>query len=364
MKFGKIILSVMFWCCLPLLAHANAPNSTIEQAFIQCKTTYPDTTQAEERLACFDSIAVPVAEVATPSVESSTPYSDDCKNAAGKPCRYLDRKWRLSSSESKGWTDLETHRLNYLTVTHSSNPNQLPSSPSNPTSTSRELDDDDLKFQISFKTELMRSIPWIRDLPLVKKTRIWAAYTQQSYWQVFDGGNSRPMREHNFAPELILSLGLDNKLDGERKPYLPRMANLGVIHESNGRSLPISRSWNRVYLESAFELNDNLTMTVRPWWRIPERHGKDDNSDIDRYLGYGDISFHWDSIFSSFAANLLLRNNLRSDNKGFAKLDLQYQPLERDNVKLHLMLSDGYGESLIDYNHSQTVFGLGLSIGE
>lgn len=105
-------------------------------------------------------------------------------------------------------------------------------------------------------------------------------------------------------------------------------------------------------------------MSVRPWWRISEVSDKDDNADIAKYLGYNDIIFHWDSIFSGFAANLLLRDNLRNDNKGFAKLDLQYQPLERDNVKLHLMFSNGYGESLVNYNHSLSVFGLGVSIGE
>lgn len=363
MRCTKVIFVFLVCFCLSL-PFTFAQAASVEDDFIACKTAYPAATQAEERLVCFDSIAVSPAKLAEYPKEKEARYSDQCKNAADKPCRYLDRKWRLNSDESKGWTDLETHRLNYLTVTHTSNPNQRPSSPSNPVTDSRNIDNDDLKFQISFKTELLRSIPWIRDFPRVETSRIWAAYTQQSYWQVFDSGNSRPMREHNFAPELILSLGLDNQLDGERKPFLPRMANLGVIHESNGRSQPFSRSWNRVYLESAFELSDNLTMSVRPWWRIPEALDKDDNPDIAKYLGYGDILFHWDSIFSGFAANLLLRDNLRSDNKGFAKLDLQYQPLERDNVKLHLMLSNGYGESLVDYNHSQTVFGLGVSIGE
>lgn len=363
-SFLSILFVLMGWVLLPMQGYAAVQPTTIEQAFIGCKTAYPDSTQAEERLACFDNIHVPHEAMAAHTEVSTAEYGDDCINGAGKPCRYLDRKWRLNSSESKDWSDLETHRLNYLTVTQTSTPNQRPNSHSIPATESRGLDNHDLNFQLSFKTELMRSIPWVRDFPRVETSRVWAAYTQQSYWQVFDSGKSRPMREHNFAPELILSLGLDNKQNGERKAFLPRMANIGLIHESNGRSLPISRSWNRLYVESAWELSDNLTMSVRPWWRIPEGKSKDDNPDISRYLGYGDVRFHWDSIDSSFAANLLLRNNLRRDNKGFAKLDLQFQPLECDNVKLHLMLSDGYGESLIDYNHSQTVLGLGVSIGE
>ncbi len=346
-------------------AHAQLGEKDVEAALIYCKTTFSETMQAEERLSCFDEIKVTATvEKSTPEITIANSEISDCKNSAGKSCRYLDRKWRLSSSESKNLTDLETHGLNYLLVTKTSSPNQIAMSPRHLDGTYRDLDDQDLKFQVSFKTELMRSIPFIRDFPYVETSRIWAAYTQQSYWQVFDSKNSRPMREHNFSPEIILSLGLNTTVEGERKVYLPRMANLGFIHESNGRSMPVSRSWNRLYLESAWEINDDITLSVRPWWRVSESSRNDDNSDIDHYLGYGDVRVHWDNVMRNVSANLLFRNNFRSDNKAYTKLDLQYQPFNQDNIKLHLMLSDGYGESLIDYNHSQTVFGVGISIGE
>lgn len=343
---------------------ANMP-STIEQALIQCKTQFSDNTQTEARLACYDAIDVS-AEMGVVSNQSSVSEAKqdhiECNNAKG--CGFLDRKWRLSSSESHDIADLETHRLNYLTITNTTSPNQTATTPKFTTPLDRDLDNKDLKFQFSIKTELMRSIPFVRELPRVETSRIWAAYTQQSYWQVFDSEDSRPMREHNFAPELILSLGLDNRENGERVFYRPRMLNIGVIHESNGRSQPISRSWNRVYLETGWELSDNISLNVRPWWRIPETSGNDDNPDISRYLGYGDLNLHWDDMLKHLDANFLLRNNLRSDNKGYAKLDLQYQPFDQENLKLHLMLSSGYGDSLVDYNHSQTVLGIGLSFGE
>lgn len=346
-------------------AHAQLGDKDVEAAVVYCKTTFSEATQAEERLSCFDEINVAATdEKNSAEITLASKATSDCKNPAGKSCRYLDRKWRLSSSESKNLTDLETHGLNYLVVTKTSNPNQIASSPKYLDATYRDLDDQDLKFQVSFKTELMRSIPFIRDFPYVETSRIWAAYTQQSYWQVFDSKKSRPMREHNFAPEIILSLGLNTMVDGERKLYLPRMANLGFIHESNGRSTPVSRSWNRIYLESAWEVNDDITLSVRPWWRVSESGRNDDNSDIDHFLGYGDLRVHWDNVMRNVSANLLFRNNFRSDNKAYTKLDLQYQPFKQDNIKLHFMLSDGYGDSLIDYNHSQTVFGLGISIGE
>ncbi|HPX88454.1 MAG TPA: phospholipase A [Methylophilaceae bacterium] len=358
---------IPLWVCVFLFifsttAHAQSGVTDIEAAVAYCKTAFSETTQADERLSCFDRI-----QLTADAGQAGTPKktdSEDCKNASDKPCRYLDRKWRLSSSESKDLTDLETHGLNYLVVTKTSNPNHIASSPRHLDGVDRNLDNQDLKFQVSFKTELMRSIPFVRDLPYVDTSRIWTAYTQQSYWQVFDGKNSRPMREHNFSPEIILSLGLKSPNEGERQAWLPRMANLGFIHESNGRSMPISRSWNRFYIESAWEINDNLSVSLKPWWRVYESGRNDDNPDIAKFIGYGDMKLHWDQLFKNVSANLLFRNNFRSDNKAYTKLDLQYQPFDRDNIKLHLMLSDGYGESLIDYNHAQTVFGFGVSIGE
>jgi phospholipase A1/A2 len=341
---------------------ANTSPSAIEAALMACKSQYADNTQADARLSCYDAIAVPVDAVVTLKTEPTEQV--DRANCSKKGCGYLDRKWRLSSGESHDIADLETHKLNYLTVTNTTNTNDATTSPKYTTPVDRDLDNKDLKFQVSFKTELMRSIPFVRDFPRVETSRVWAAYTQQSHWQIFDSKNSRPMREHNFAPELILSLGLDNRENGERVFYRPRMLNIGAIHESNGRSQPISRSWNRIYVESGFELSDNVSLSVRPWWRIPESDSNDDNSDIYKYLGYGDVNLHWDNMLKNIDANFLLRNNLRGDNKGYAKLDIQYQPFAQENVKLHLMFSSGYGDSLVDYNHSQSVIGIGLSLGE
>jgi phospholipase A1 len=382
---------------------------TVEQALMKCKETYPSQFQAKKRLACFDSISSPKIEMdaadaelnpqnnakieLTPGqlspeqlkLEQLTPEQIAAENALQESktqetkteepaaiavnktnidLTYLERNWRLTSEGDWDLTDIETYRPNYLLISHSDHQNNIPQSPSRFNTDNRNLDAQDLKFQLSLKTELYNNIPLIRDLPYVTSSRLWGAYTQKSYWQVFDSDASRPLRENNYEPEIILSLGIDNTVDGVKKDYIPRMLNLGLVHQSNGRDNPLSRSWNRLYLEGGWELTDRLSLMVRPWWRIPEKSRKDDNPDIEKFLGYGDMNLRYELPSRKTAISLLMRNNLRSDNKGFAQIDLQQRLFNNPNIKLHMLLSSGYGESLLDYNHSQTTLGFGISLGE
>ncbi len=361
---------------------------TVEQAMFHCKTTYPSQFESKKRLACFDSISTPAIETVVKeavadvkavenSVEASAakieiPLAEEIPVKVGakaikktnRDLGYLERKWRLTSEGDWDISDFETYKSNYLLVTNTSDINNSPQSPSRANTAYRNLDPNDLKFQLSLKSELLNNIPLIRDLPHVTSSRLWGAYTQQSYWQLFNANASRPLRENNYEPELILSLGIDNEVDGEEKAYIPRMINLGLVHQSNGRDNPLSRSWNRIYLESGFELTDRLSLLVRPWWRIPESEKEDDNPDIEKFMGYGDMTVRWETESRKTAVSVLLRNNLRSDNKGFAQLSVQQRVFNNPYIKLHLMASTGYGETMLDYNHSQNVFGFGISLGE
>lgn len=383
---GLSCVSALF---LPLLCFCGALEAketlTVEQAMFKCKTTYPSQFESKKRLACFDSISTPAIETVSKDISNNGASIDaatindkklDDALADNKPksvaavaiakpsaeLSYLERKWRLTSQGDWDISDFETYKSNYLLVTNTSNPNDTPTSPSQNNTEDRNLNAKDLKFQLSLKTEMMNNIPVIRSLPYVTSSRIWAAYTQQSYWQIFDGAASRPLRENDYEPEIMLSLGIDNQVDGDKKSYIPRMVNLGLVHQSNGRSNPLSRSWNRVYLESGFELTDRISLMVRPWWRLPE--SQDDNSDIEKYMGYGDVTVRWEDSKRKNSISVLLRDNLRSDNKGFAQVDLQRQVFNNPYLKLHVMVSSGYGESLLDYNHSQNIIGLGISLGE
>lgn len=377
---NKYLLALLL---CPTLAFSAEPMS-LEAAFMRCKQD--NAQDNEKRLACFDLIGMPTVElvqktdadasgVVEPVVAEKAldeEISENMMSAAiaelpkkiQSEQTYLERKWRLSSTDDWLISDLEAHHQNYLMTTLTSAPNRIASSPSFPNTESRNLENKDVQFQISLKTQVMDELPIIKHLPWVTSSRLWLAYTQKSYWQIYNGKESRPFRESNYAPEIILSLGLDNQINGQYFALMPRMANLGFIHESNGGADPISRSWNRVYLESAWQIKDKYTLSIRPWWRIPETDDKDDNPDIEKFLGYGDLNLRWDDVGHKTAVSLLLRNNFRADNKGYAKLSVTYEPFDAENVKLFMSLSTGYGESLVDYNHAQNVFGIGFAVGE
>jgi len=59
-------------------------------------------------------------------------------------------------------------------------------------------------------------------------------------------------------------------------------------HQSNGRSVPLSRSWNRIVANFGVE-KDNFGLLFKTWYRIPEDETSDDNPDISRYMGYGEL---------------------------------------------------------------------------
>lgn len=359
----KLLCGILLLAALPASrVQADEPLS-VEQAFLKCKSTYPSEFEAKKRHACFDSITV-----AVPAADKGGSQTGERPELAvqekSPELSYLERKWRLTSKGDWNISDFETYKSNYLLITSTNRPNDTPTSLNRPFTGNLDLDHQDVKFQFSLKTELAEGIPLLERLPYITSSRLWVAYTQQSYWQFFDTANSRPFRENDYEPELILSLGIDDGEGEAKNRLIPRVLNFGIVHQSNGRSNPFSRSWNRVYLQGGWELTPQLSLLARPWWRIPEDRNKDDNPDIERFLGYGDVTLKWETEDRKTAASVLLRDNLRADNKGFVQLDLQRQLFDDRNINLHFLLSSGYGESLLDYNQSHTTIGIGFSLGE
>lgn len=89
--------------------------------------------------------------------------------------------------------------------------------------------DTEMVFQISAKQRLFA-------------TNFFFGYTQKSFWQIYDQDRSRPFRETNYNPEVFYRWTPDPEV------WHHWGVDVGLEHESNGQSLPESRSWNRVYV--------------------------------------------------------------------------------------------------------------------
>ena len=173
---------------------------------------------------------------------------------------------------------ITAHRPNYLLVAAHDfsgiNPAGLPGT---------EGKDTEAKFQVSMK------FPLVENLLGENRGDIYAAYTNRSFWQVYDREGSSPFRETNHEPEVWFSWNTDWHFAG----FHNRAVRVGLNHQSNGRGGSFSRSWNRVFAEFIFE-RSNYAGSLKTWWRIPEDAADDDNPDIDDVMG----NFEFTEVYS------------------------------------------------------------------
>jgi phospholipase A1 len=258
----------------------------------------------------------------------------------------LDARIAEEAASANDWFALTPHRPNYLLpLAYNSSPNvdvyegEI---------TEDDLDKAEVKFQISLKYKLFDNI--YKD-----NWDVYIAYTNLSYWQAYNSDFSSPFRDTNHEPEAWLQYNTDWELFWGIKC---RLLQAGIWHQSNGRAEPLSRSWNRLYLNAVFERGD-LAFSIKPWYRIPEDEEDDDNPDIERYLGYGELGAAYKWRGNTFS--MMFRNNLRtSGNKGAIELGWSF-PLYR-KLKGYVQYFNGYGQSILDYNDAANTIGVGLAL--
>ncbi|NGY06044.1 phospholipase A [Solimonas terrae] len=207
-------------------------------------------------------------------------------------------------------------------------------------------DESEFVFDISLKLRLFSS-------------NLFFAYTQRSFWQIYNASESRPFRETDYNPELFYRW----------KPHFDLCPNcgfdIGGEHESNGQDVAESRSWNRLYF-TAYKEWDRTLLYLKTWYRIPESRKKspddasgDDNPDISRYYGYGEIRLQQELFASKHLAALMVRGN-PATHKG--AVEFNYSVPFGDYLYWNVYVFNGYGDSLIDYNRSVTRIGVGVML--
>ena len=146
-----------------------------------------------------------------------------------------------------------------------------------------------------------------------------------------------------------------------------RYTGLSLNHQSNGQTLPLSRSWNRTILMAGMEKGERFTLTGRLWnrdhrWRRHRRqpgYRRPDRSRRNHRQLAGQQGQHADVDPAPL---------LTADANGSYRLEW-LQALGDDSgsgkpsgLRLHIQLFNGYGDSLVDYNRGRTVLSVGLSL--
>ncbi|WP_323845182.1 phospholipase A [Microbulbifer magnicolonia] len=211
---------------------------------------------------------------------------------------------------------------------------------------SADLKPIEIEFQLSVQVPVWTGL-------LGPSSFLSAAYTNHSFWQAYTP--SAPFRESIHEPEVLLTWLSDWELLG----FECAATQLAFSHQSNGLEGEQSRGWNRIYAHFIFE-RDQYFLAFKPWYRIPEDGVGDDNPDLGFYLGHFEFSggFRGDR----FGASMMLRNNLRSDNRGALELRWSFPVGQR--LRGVVRYFNGYGHGLLSYDRRQQSLGMGIELAE
>jgi len=372
------------WACIFFLLIAAFPGNAaeIDDNLAKCAAIKDDHAA---RLKCFDDlankqsaakeavIAIPTEkEISKESATTSPVEKTEIKEPAAeqKFISVMEKHWDMSLDPKKERNIFVLWPYRpcfFLPLAYNSSPNEDNQLDIDPKAKAQY---NEVKFQLSFKFKIWRDI--VRSEAIkeiiekntgIRGVDVWVAYTQQSFWQLYNSAFSAPFRDTNYEPELLFNFRVQQEIPGLMGTKL-QFINLGFNHQSNGRSVPLSRSWNRIVANFGLE-KDNIGLLLKTWYRIPEDEINDDNPDITRYTGYGEL---WGTLYwrnQRFA--VMLRNNLRSENLGAIQLDWS-MPLSTINenlakkISLYVQYYNGYGESLLDYNTSVNRISAGLML--
>jgi len=288
------------------------------------------------RLRCYDEMAGRKPKAPAVTAAPSPP----AESRRVEPS-FMSKRWQLDEESRKKRFAIMSHRQNYLLpFTYNFHQEKETYESISPNS---DVDDAEAKYQISLKVKLWQDI-------LGTPMDLWFGYTQMSLWQVYNTGSSSYFRETNYEPEVLLSIGTRFSLLGLKGRFI----QLGVNHQSNGQSEPLSRSWNRLVANVGIE-RGNLSILFKGWYRIPDVD--DDNPGLTHFTGNGELWAYY--FLKRHRLGVMVRDNLNfRENRGALQLEWSFPIFAV--MAGHIQYFLGYGESLLDYNHRVHRIGFGF----
>lgn len=273
------------------------------------------------------------------TMAETSEYADPSQNC-------LMEKVQLEKKQDSNPFSLVAYEQNYilpLNYTFSPSPVYQSSTPNN-----QKIQHTDFKFQFSFKTPIWRDFFGLENA-------LYLAYTQQSFWQAYN--DSAFFRANNYQPEAFLENNIHFPLvDGWNLQFL----NLGLAHQSNGRGGSFERTWNRVYVD-ANVAKEQWLISFRIWHMIHDNATSKNNPDIQHYLGHGRLLIAHN--FNDQVISLLTYNNIESGfKKGSIQLSYSFPLIKK--IRGYVQFFNGFGQSLLEYNHRTAAVGVGISFSD
>ncbi len=345
-----------------LQALQEKARSVAESPNPQPASPVADAGLRQEVTRALASTQPPAAEGGTPTASAGIVGVGLEQGCRDRQFSDLSRFWELESGSSCPTFGLRAFHPTTVTLSAGDRINRQPHSPNPANSATAPIDysKQELSLLLSVRTKLASGL--LTPASGTLRDSLWVAYTQKSNWQVFNSSLSRPFRNTDHAPEIIYIYPTTAHLPGG---WLWRYSGLGLVHQSNGQSDPLSRSWNRAYLMAGFEKDNTWALQLRLWKRFSEDAEKDNNPDITRFLGHGDMNLRW---------NVNQQNALRLTYSGFNRRGsgkLEWTRSLGDGLgnsfsglRFYASVFHGYGDTLLDYNFKRTVFNVGLSLSD
>ena len=316
-----------------------------------------------DRLACYDKLAGRAVDAPAPTGREGSSDSQLAPKAqllppAKQPIAgsgsLVSRYWELDPEDKRGTFNFVGYRPNYILPVHlTSRINREPKSPNQAGVPLPDYKRIEAKFQLSLRTKALQDVGF-------EGGDVWLGFTQQALWQIWNGKDSKPFRNSDYEPEVLYVVPTPKAWRGLPFGWQWRYAQLGIAHQSNGQSDPLSRSWNRAYVGVGFE-RENLSLSTRLIHRFSENGDTDNNPDLIDYRGRSETQLNWASGTST--ASLLYRSTLQGVKYGALQLEWTHPVFgdQPNGLRWYLQAFRGYGETLTDYNFRQTSFGLGVT---
>ncbi|MGF1753612.1 phospholipase A [Vibrio makurazakiensis] len=246
--------------------------------------------------------------------------------------RYLALLLCSCALQAKSISTLSSYEDSYALATYTSDINTEAYAPLG--AEEEDVDFFEIKFQFS------ASVPI---LPLASNTALMASYTQKSLWQALNSDASSPFRETNYKPQLFIA--------NQSNMLVFNHFEVGYKHESNGRAGAISRSWDRGYI-ALERFQGPIEYGIHTWVIL-----RTEQDDIDDYYAPYEMWFKMHSGFGEFNTRGFYNF---SSNKGGIEAGYNF-PMSKV-IGFYVQAYHGYGETMIDYNLSQTRIGVGVKL--